>query len=131
MGFFDEIVVKTEKQLRQLEDEAYNKMRENVGVKSGALRDAIVKERHENYTDIVVDSEKLIADPRNKYHVDYSLWHHDGHGGFYLRPKNAKALSWIDPKSGKRRFSKGHWIPPYPGNPFVSDTYKYLKSRGW
>lgn len=131
MGFFDELIVETKKEVKELKEEALGLMKEKVGVDTGALQDAIELEDHIGYSIVGVNSEKLIADARNKYHVDYSLWHHDGHGGFYLRPVNAKALTWIDRKTGKRRFSKGHYIPPYPGNPFVSETYFALKSKGW
>lgn len=131
LSIFGDLIAEVEGDIKKLEDEALSMMQEKVGKDSGALHDSLEIERNKDYSIIGVNSEKLINDPRNEKHVDYSLWHHDGHGGFWLRPQNARALTWVDRRTGKRQFSKGHYIPPYPGNPFVSETYQILKSKGW
>jgi hypothetical protein len=51
--------------------------------------------------------------------------------GFFVRPKNpAGALSWIDKRSGQRRYSKGHFIPPWvfrPRRPALDDALERRK----
>jgi len=39
----------------------------------------------------------------------------------FVKPKKAKALSWIDPSTGEQRFSLGHWIDrtEIPARPFM------------
>lgn len=90
-----------------------------VHVKSGATRDAIVKEKKAiGHYRVGVDAAKLKADPRNIGGIDYSPFYHDGHGPYTIYPKNAKALRWIG-KDGKEHFAKYVRIPASAGDPFI------------
>jgi len=41
----------------------------------------------------------------------------------WVEPVRASALSWIDPKSGNRRFSMGHFVSGIKGDHWVENAY--------
>lgn len=41
----------------------------------------------------------------------------------WVEPVRASALSWVDQKTGERRFSKGHWVSGIKGDPWVENNY--------
>lgn len=99
-------------------------LKEEVHVQSGALRDSITTEKKgDGHFLVGVDSEKLRNDPRNAGGQDYSIFYHDGHRGYTIRAKNAKALRWIG-KDGQVKFAKSVHIPASAGDPFVARAVK-------
>lgn len=99
-------------------------LKEEVHVKSGALRDSIEDEKKgPGHHLIGVDAAKLASDPRNVSGMDYSVPYHDGHRAYTIRSKNAKALRWIG-KDGKVHFAKSVRIPASAGDPFIERAVK-------
>lgn len=41
----------------------------------------------------------------------------------WIEPVRASALSWVDPKSGTRRFSMGHFVSGIKGDAWVENNY--------
>ena len=107
------------KRFDEVVDEAVDIMKDEVSVRSGALRDAIGKEKKGDFEALVgVDGDKLKADSRNIGGIDYSLFYWKGHRTYTIRPKSAKVLSWVG-TDGKRRFAKKVTIPAHAGDPFI------------
>ncbi|EFT46599.1 hypothetical protein FEW48_002541 [Enterococcus faecalis] len=94
-------------------------IKEEAHVKTGALKDSITIEKESDGSRLIgVDVAKLKSDPRNVGGLDYSIPYYKGHSGYTIRPRKAKALSWVG-KDGKRHFAKSVYIPPHAGDPFL------------
>ena len=113
------VMTSIKKRFDEVVDEAVKITKGEVNVRSGALRDAIGKEKKGDFEAMVgVDADKLKADPRNIGKIDYSMPYWKGHRTYTIVPKNGGVLSWIG-KDGKRAYSKGHKIPAHAGDPFI------------
>ncbi|GCF92500.1 hypothetical protein NRIC_03910 [Enterococcus florum] len=109
-----------EKEIEDYTNKMVDILKQEVHVKSGATRDAITKEKKGKAHFLAgVDVSKLKADPRNIGGVDYSVFYHDGHAAYTIRPRKAKALRWLG-KDGKVHFAKSVRIPASAGDPFVA-----------
>lgn len=65
---------------------------------------------------------KVISDYKSIDGFPVAIMIERGRKGFWLYPRNKKALSWLGKLSGKRFFSKGHYIPPYRARRYVWNT---------
>jgi len=102
-------------------------LKQEVHVKSGALRDSIEKKKKGTGEYFIgVNVEKLKADPRNIGGLDYSRAYHDGHGPYTIVPKRAKVLRWIG-ADGKVHFATKVKNPAHAGDPFVQRAVQRFK----
>lgn len=116
-----------EKKEKEYFNDVVKTMKSEAHKKSGALRDSITIERYGLLdAKIGVDSQALASDPRNVSKKDYSEAYLNGHGGYTILPKKAKALRWLG-DDGKYHYAKSVYIPPRAGDPFIKRTLLKLK----
>ena len=128
MSLADMVMKEVDGKLKNFAKKAEQTMKGEAHVKTGALVASITTDfKDAGEFTVGVDGDKLKSNRRNKGGVDYALFYWKGHRGYTIRPKNAKALSWIGP-DGKRRFAKSVKIPAHAGDPFIERTLARLKS---
>lgn len=96
-------------------------MKNEVHVKTGALRDSITTEKKGSSYLVGVDASSLMSDSRNVSGYDYSAVYYYGHSrGFTIRSKSGKPLRWVDDTGVHYAYSVYH--PPTTGDKFVDRT---------
>lgn len=130
MSLTNLVLAAAEKQLEEKAKRVKVLLRQEVHVKSGALRDSIeIKKKGRGEYFIGVNASKLQADPRNIGGLDYSRPYHDGHRPYTIVPVRAKALRWVG-KDGKVHFATKVRIPAHSGDPFVQRAAMRFKRGG-
>ncbi|MDT2685805.1 hypothetical protein [Enterococcus gallinarum] len=115
-----------EENASQRADEALKIMKEVINKKTGALSDAVEKEKIGDASYLVgINEQKLINDPRNAGNVNYVPYYYYGSKPHIIRAKNGKALHWRI--NGKDYYAK---LVRHPGNKphnFIQDTLDRMK----
>ena len=119
MAIANLVIKAIDKEVEQYAKKIEKLMKEEVHVKSGALRDSIKTEKKgKGHYLVGVDTAVLKSDQRNIGGMDYSVFYHDGHKAYTISAKNAKVLRWIG-KDGKVHFAKSVRIPASNGDKFI------------
>lgn len=103
-----------------------NIMQQVINKKTGALSDAVEKEKIDDYTyKVGINEIKLMNDPRNAGGVNYVKYYYYGSVPHTIRAKNGKMLHWV--KDGKDYYAK---VVKHPGNKphnFIQDTLDKMR----
>lgn len=106
--------------------ECENIMKQVIHKKSGALSDSVEIQKINDYTyKVGVNEIKLINDPRNIGHINYTPFYYYGTKAYTIRAKNAKYLHWT--KNGKNYFAKSVRHPAVKPHNFIQDTLNKMR----
>lgn len=129
MSLVKTIIPALEKKIEKFSHDTEKVMRNEVHVKTGALRDSIETKKVSKYEWFVgVNGDKLASDARNVSKQDYAAAYLNGHRAFTIYPKYKKALRWED-ENGVH-FAKYVKIPATNGDPFIKRTLSNLPKIG-
>lgn len=93
-----------------------NNARQRAPVDTGNLKRSI-------HTDRITTRGRTIAGGVTAA-TNYAYELHEGRAARFIKPVNAKALSWIDKSTGKRVFSAGHHVRGTRPRPYLIDALR-------